>query len=70
MVVLNLSQTEATHVHTLGRGLSHGGLAAANGGEVKVNQEPRPSSKHQIVWTVPSNCRMGGIIGMHYFSQM
>ena len=54
----------------LGRGLSHGGLAAANGGEVKVNWEPRLSSKHQIVWTVPGNCRMGGIIGMCYFSQM
>ena len=39
-------------------------------GEDKVNWEPRLSSKHQIVWTVPSNCRSGGIIGMHYFSQM
>ena len=27
-------------------------------------------SKHQIVRTVPSNYRMGGIIGMCYFSQM
>ena len=27
-------------------------------------------SEHQIVWTIPNNCRMGGIIGMHYFSQM
>ena len=33
-------------VHTLGRGLSCRGLSAANGGEVKVNWEPRPSSKH------------------------
>ena len=47
-----------------------GGLTAANSGEIKVNWEPRPSSEHQIVWTVPSNCVMGGIIGMHYFSQM
>ena len=54
----------------LGRGLSPGGLTAANSGEVIVNREPRPSSKHQIVWTVPSNCRMGGIIDMFYFSQM
>ena len=23
-----------------------------------------------LVWTVPGNCRMGGFIGMHYFSQM
>ena len=51
-------------------GLSCGGLTAANGWEDKVNQEPRPSSKHQIVWTIPSNCGSGGIIGIHYFSQM
>ena len=37
----------------LGGGLSHGGLVAANAGEDKVNLEPRPSSEHQIVWTVP-----------------
>ena len=54
----------------LGEGLSHGDLAAANGGEEEVDWEPRHISKHQIVWTIPSNCRMGGIIGMHYFSQM
>ena len=54
----------------LGRGLSHGGLIAANGGEDKVDPEPRPLSKHQIVWTVPGNCRSGGIIGVCYFSQM
>ena len=46
------------------------GLIAANGGEDKVNWEPRPSSEHQIVWTVPSNCGLDGIIGMCYFSQM
>ena len=51
-------------------GLSCGGLVGANSGEDKVDQEPRLSSKHQIVWTVPSNCRLGGIIGMCYFSQM
>ena len=28
------------------------------------------SSEHQIVWTVPGTCRLGGIIGVHYFSQM
>ena len=27
-------------------------------------------SKHQVVWTIPSNCRLGGILGVHYFSQM
>ena len=54
----------------LGRGLSCGGLIAANGGEDKVNQEPKPMSKHQVLWTVPSNCRLGGIIGMCYFSQV
>ena len=58
------------NIHMLGRGLSHGSLVTANGGEDKVNQEPRPSSKHQIVWTIPSNCRLGGIKGMCYFSQM
>ena len=56
--------------HMLGRGLSHGGLTAANGGDEKVNQEPRSMSKHQIVWTIPSNCGMGCIIGVLYFSQM
>ena len=52
------------------RGLSYGGLVAANSGEEKVDWEPRPTSKHQIVWTIPGYCRMGGIIDMHYFSQM
>ena len=55
--------------HTWQRPLSWG-LIAANGVEDKVDQEPRPSSEHQIVWTVPNNCRPGGIRGMHYFSQM
>ena len=50
--------------------LSCGDLIAANGGEDKVKWESRPSSEHQIVWTIPSNCGLGGIIGMHYFSQM
>ena len=54
----------------LGGGLSHGGLVAVSSGEEKVNWEPRPMSEHQIVWTIPSYCRMGGIIGMCYFSQM
>ena len=27
-------------------------------------------SKHQIVWTIPGYCGVGGIIGMHYFSRM
>ena len=27
-------------------------------------------SEHQIVWTIPSYCGMGGIIGMCYFTQM
>ena len=58
------------HVHTLGGGLSCGGLIAANSGEDKVNQDTRPLSKHQIMWTVPSNCRSGSIVGMCYFSQM
>ena len=54
----------------LSGGLSHGVLIAANSGEDKVDWEPRPSSKHQIVWTAPSNCRLGGIVGVHFFSQM
>ena len=58
------------YIHTLGGGLSHGGLIAVNGGEEEVNQEPRPLSKHQIMWTVPGNCGSGSIVGMHYFSQM
>ena len=58
-----------THPHTCWRPLSWG-LIAANNGEDKVNQEPRPTSKHQVVWTIPCNCGLGGIIGMCYFSQM
>ena len=54
----------------LSGGLSHGGLIAANGGEDKVDREPRPLSKHQIVWIVPSKCGLSGIVGMLYFSQM
>ena len=27
-------------------------------------------SKHQIVWAVPHHFGLGGVIGMHYFSQM
>ena len=27
-------------------------------------------SEHEVVWTAPSNCGLGGIIGMCYFSQM
>ena len=54
----------------LGGGLSHGGLCATNGGEVKVDWEPRPLSKHQMMQTIPSYCRAGGIVGVHYFSQM
>ena len=38
--------------------------------EDKVDQEPRPTSEHQVVWTIPGNCRLGDIIGMHHFSQM
>ena len=52
------------------RNLSHGGLVAANSGEDEINWEPRLSSEHQVVQTVPGNCGSGGIIGMHYFSQM
>ena len=58
------------HVHMLSRGLYHGGLIAANGGEDKVDWEPRPLSKHQIVWTMRGNCGSCGIVGMCYFSQM
>ena len=55
----------SVHVHTFS-----GGLIAANGGEDKVDWEPMPSSKQQVVWTVPGNCRLSGIVGMCYFSQM
>ena len=64
-VVLNLSCTGSyVHIHMLGRGLSFGGLIAANSGEDIVNREPRSRSEHQVVWTIPSNCRSGGIIGI------
>ena len=66
----SISHRSYIHIHTPGGGLSHGGLIAANGGEDEVNQEPRPLSKHQIMWTVPGNCRSGCIVGMCYFSQM
>ena len=60
----------STYLAEASLSLSHGGLIAANGEEDKVNWEPRPTSKHQVVWTVPGNCRLGGIIGVHYFSQV
>ena len=66
----SISHRSYIHVHTPGRGFSCGGLIAANGGEDKVYWEPRLSPKHQIMWTVPGNCRLGGIRGMHYFSQI
>ena len=50
----------------LGGGVSHGGPTPTNGGEEKVDWEPRPTSKHQIVWTIPGYCGTGGIIDMHY----
>ena len=42
----SISHRSYVHIHTPGRGLSHGGLVAANGGDDKVDREPRPSSKH------------------------
>ena len=66
----SISHRSYVHVHTPGRGLSHGGLIATNSGEDKVDWEPRPSSKHQIMWTVPNNCGLGSIVDMCYFSQM
>ena len=57
-------------IHTFGRGLSHGGLCAPKGGEVKVNWEPRPLPEHYIMWTVTGHSRAGGIVGVHYFSQV
>ena len=40
--------TDSSHifVHMLGRGASHEDLCAPKGGEVKVNWEPWPASKH------------------------
>ena len=47
-----------------------GALLLPKVGKKKLDQEPRPTSKHQVVWTIPCYCGMGGIIGMCYFSQM
>ena len=55
--------------HAWQRPLSWGPCCCQQSGG-KINWEPRPMSKHQIVWTIPSYCRTGGIIGMHYFSQV
>ena len=41
-----VSHRSHIHIHTPSRGLSYGGLIAANGGEDKVDWEPRSSSKH------------------------
>ena len=57
-------------IHMLGRGTSPGDLCTPKGGEVKVDWEPWPGSKHQIMWTTPHHSRLGGIVDMHYFSQM
>ena len=67
---ISASHRSYIHIHPPGRGLSHGGLVAANGGEDEVNREPRPLSKNQIMSTVPSNCGSGSIVSMHYFSQI
>ena len=52
------------HPHAWWRPLLWGSALLPTVGNMKVNQEPRPFSKHQIVWTLPGNCRSGGIIGM------
>ena len=57
-------------VHTLGSGASHRGLCAPKGGEVKVNWEPGPVSKHQIMWTISGHSGVGDIVGLHYLSQV
>ena len=54
----------------LGGGASPGDLCTPKGGEVKVDQEPWPVSKHEIMWTIPHHGGSGGIVGVHYFSQM
>ena len=41
-----VSHRSYINIHIPGRGLSHGGLIAANSGEDEVDWEPRPSSKH------------------------
>ena len=70
VLLKSISHRSYIHIHTPSRASLVGGLIAANGGEDEVDQEPRLSSKHQIMWTVPSNCRLGSIVGMCYFSQM
>ena len=67
---ISLSQKLHTCPHSWQRPLSCGDLIAANSWEDEVDWEPRPSSKHQIMWTVPGNCGLCGIVGMCYFSQM
>ena len=64
-----LSQKLHTHPHSWQRPLSWG-PHCCQWGEDKVNWEPRPFSRHQIMQTVPGNCGSSSIVGMHYFSQM
>ena len=45
-------QKLCTHPHVWQRSLSCGALIVANSGEDKVYWEPRPTSKHQVVWTM------------------
>ena len=69
--VLNVSCMEATYTSIcLAEASLKGALLLLIVGEDKVDLEPRPMSEQQVVWNIPGNCGSGGIIGVHYFSQM
>ena len=60
-------QKPCTHPHAWQRPLLWGPCCCQWWGR-KVDWEPM--SKHQVLWTLPGYCRMGGIIGVCHFSQM
>ena len=58
-----------THPHPWWRPLMGASLLPMVG-KMKSTGSLGRCPKHQIMWTVPSNCRLGGIVGVCYFSQI
>ena len=65
-----VSDSGYVFVHMPGGGALLEDLCTPSCWEVKVDWEPWPAPTHQIAWAVPHDCGLGGVTGMHYFSQM
>ena len=65
-----VSNSDYVFINMLGRStLTWAPLCSLRWGN-KCQLEALACAKHQIVWAIPSHCRLGGIIGVHYFHQM